>query len=67
MAELYSSRTIINVRQWHDFIFISKKGSPRKFRKGDKIVIDPDPKKEIPLGTFASIRKQSGLNKEDFK
>ncbi|RFC35546.1 MAG: putative RNA binding protein YcfA, dsRBD-like fold, HicA-like mRNA interferase family [Candidatus Nitrotoga sp. SPKER] len=67
MAELYSSRTIINVLLRHDFIFISQKGSHRKFRKGDRTVIIPDPKKEIPLGTFASILRQSGLSKEDFK
>jgi len=29
-------------------------------------VIVPHPKKEIPLGTFRSIVKQSGLSKEDF-
>ncbi len=67
MAELYSSRTIINVLLRHGFNFISQKGSHRKFRKGDRTVIIPDPKKEIPLGTFASILRQSGLSKEDFK
>ena len=67
MAELYSSRAIVNVLLRHGFIFISQKGSHKKFRKGERTVIVPDPKKEIPLGTFASILRQSGLTKEDFK
>ncbi|MDO8369898.1 MAG: type II toxin-antitoxin system HicA family toxin [Candidatus Nitrotoga sp.] len=67
MAELYSSRAIVNVLLRHGFIFIFQKGSHRKVRKGDRTVIVPDPKKEIPLGTFASILRQSGLSKEDFK
>ncbi|BBJ22712.1 type II toxin-antitoxin system HicA family toxin [Candidatus Nitrotoga sp. AM1P] len=67
MAELYSSKAIVNVLLRHGFIFISQKGSHKKFRKDERTVIIPDPKKEIPLGTFASILRQSGLNKEDFK
>ncbi|MEQ1835380.1 MAG: type II toxin-antitoxin system HicA family toxin [Candidatus Nitrotoga sp.] len=67
MAELYSSRAIVNILLRHGFIFISQKGSHKKFRKGERTVIVPDPKKEIPLGTFASILRQSGLSKKDFK
>ena len=67
MAELYSSRAIVNILLRHGFIFVSQKGSHKKFRKGERTVIVPDPKKEIPLGTFASILRQSGLSKEDFK
>ena len=67
MAELYSSRAIVNILLRHGFIFISQKGSHKKFRKGERTVIVPDLKKEIPLGTFASILRQSGLSKEDFK
>lgn len=66
MAELYSSKAIVNVLLRHGFIFISQKGSHKKFRKGERTVIVPDPKKEIPLGMFASILRQSGLSKEDF-
>jgi len=43
-----------------------QKGSHKKFRKGERTVIVPDPMKEIPLGTFASILRQSGLSKEHF-
>jgi len=67
MAELYSSRVIINTLLRQGFIFISQKGSHKKFRKGERTVIIPDPKTEIPLGTFASILRQSGLSKNDFK
>lgn len=67
MAELYSSRVIISVLLRHGFVLISQKGSHKKFRKGQRTVIVPDPKKETPLGTFASILRQSGLSKEDFK
>jgi predicted RNA binding protein YcfA (HicA-like mRNA interferase family) len=67
MTELYSSRAIVNVLLRYGFIFISQKGSHKKFRKDEKTVIAPDPKKEIPLGTFASILRQTGLSKEDFK
>ncbi|MEQ6341728.1 MAG: type II toxin-antitoxin system HicA family toxin [Gammaproteobacteria bacterium] len=67
MAELYSSKAIIDILLRHGFIFISQKGSHKKFRKGERIVIVPDLKREIPLGTFASILRQSGLSKNDFK
>ena len=49
------------------FAFVSQKGSHKKFKKENRIAIVPDPKKEIPRGTFASIVRQSGIDKEDFK
>lgn len=67
MAELHPSRVIVTVLLRHGFVLISQKGSHKKFRKGERTVIVPDPKKGIPLGTFASILRQSGLKKEDFK
>lgn len=67
MADLYSSKAIIDILLRHGFIFISQKGSHKKFRKGERTVIVPDPKREIPLGTFSSILRQSGLSKNDFK
>ncbi len=67
MPKLYSSKHIINILKKNKFEFISQKGSHRKFRKGSKIVIIPDPKKEIPVGTFGSILRQSNLSKEDFE
>jgi len=66
MSRLLSSHEIINVLQQHGFLFISQKGSHKKFKKDNRTVIVPDPKKEIPRGTFNSILRQSGLHKEDF-
>ena len=67
MPELLSSNDIIRVLKKHGFILDSQRGSHKKFKKDGRIVIVPDPKKEIPKGTFASIIRQSGLNKGDFE
>jgi predicted RNA binding protein YcfA (HicA-like mRNA interferase family) len=67
MPKLYSSKEIIQALLKNGFKFISQKGSHKKFKKGSQTVIVPDPKNEIPLGTFASILRQSGLKKEDFE
>jgi len=66
MPELFSSEAIIRILQRNGFVLVSQKGSHKKFRKANRIVIVPDPKKEIPKGTFASILRQSGLKKDDF-
>lgn len=70
MPKLYSSKHIIKILLQKDFIFISQKGSHIKLRKQDNptlTVIVPDNKKEIPIGTFRSILRQSNLSEEDFK
>ncbi len=67
MPKLYSSRHIISVLLKKGFIEIDQTGSHKKLRRADKTVIVPSPKKEIPYGTFASILRQSGLNKSDFE
>ncbi|MFH0783882.1 MAG: type II toxin-antitoxin system HicA family toxin [Pseudomonadota bacterium] len=67
MPRLYSSRHIIAVLLVHGFSEVSQKGSHRKFRCDDKIVIVPHPKPEIPVGTFFSILRQSGLKRHDFE
>jgi len=66
MSKLYSSSQIIRILQKNGFQQVGQKGSHKKFKKEDKTVIIPDPKKEIPMGTFHSILRQSGLKKEDF-
>ncbi len=66
MSKLFSSKEIIDVLQKHGFVFVSQKGSHKKFRNRSRTVIVPDPRKEIPRGTFSSILRQSGLSKEDF-
>jgi predicted RNA binding protein YcfA (HicA-like mRNA interferase family) len=52
------------------FVFISQKGSHKKYRKMGNptlTVIVPANKKEIPFGTFRSILKQSRLQIADFE
>ena len=67
MSKLPSSKLIISTLLKNDFRFISQRGSHCKYRKDDKTVIVPSPHKEIPIGTFRSIVRQSGLSVDDFK
>ena len=66
MTKLPSSQKIINTLLKNGFIFISQRGSHQKYRKDDKTVIVPAPRKEIPIGTLRSIIRQSGLTPNDF-
>lgn len=66
MPKLPSSREIIAVLLAHGFIKESQKGSHQKYCKGNRTVIVPSPKKEIPIGTLQSIIKQAGLTRDDF-
>ena len=66
MTKLPSSKKIINTLLRNGFIFVSQRGSHQKYRKEDKTVIVPAPRKEIPIGTFRSIIRQSGLNPDEF-
>ncbi|MBI2042104.1 MAG: type II toxin-antitoxin system HicA family toxin [Candidatus Nealsonbacteria bacterium] len=70
MPKLYSSTHIIQVLQGKGFIYISQKGSHVKFRRVGRptlTVIVPANRKEIPVGTFRSILRQSCLLKNDFE
>jgi len=70
MARLHSSAHVVKVLQQNGFWYVSQRGSHAKFQKrADRnlyIVIVPASRKEIPLGTFRSILKQSGLSESDF-
>ncbi len=69
MSKLYSSSKILKILEQHGFFFVSQKGSHVKYRKKgnpELTVIIPAERKQIPLGTFHSILKQSALSKEDF-
>jgi predicted RNA binding protein YcfA (HicA-like mRNA interferase family) len=66
MTKLPSSQKIISALLKNGFIFVSQKGSHQKYRKDEKTVIVPAPRKEIPIGTFRSIIRQSGLNQNEF-
>ncbi|HON79697.1 MAG TPA: type II toxin-antitoxin system HicA family toxin [Spirochaetota bacterium] len=67
MAKLYSSRHILSVLAKKGFIQIDQSGSHIKLRKDGVTVIVPAAKKEIPMGTFMSIVRQSQLSKQDFE
>ena len=70
MPKLYSSDLIVKILLQKGFVFISQRGSHKKYRKTGiptLTVIVPADRKEIPIGTFKSIIKQSGLHSEDFK
>lgn len=62
MPKLFSSKEIIKILEQQGFIFVSQKGSHAKYRKGPNTAIVPVPRKEIPIGTFRSIVRQSGLD-----
>ena len=66
MTKLPSSQKIIRTLLKNGFIFISQRGSHQKYRKDERTVIIPAPRKEIPIGTFRSIIRQSGLNQDQF-
>jgi predicted RNA binding protein YcfA (HicA-like mRNA interferase family) len=67
MPKLPSSKTVIKILEKEGFIFVSQRGSHAKYRKDSATVIVPSPKKEIPLGTFKSIVRQSKLSPEKFR
>jgi mRNA interferase HicA len=67
MPKLYSSRYIIAVLKKHGFYEVSQEGSHKKFYNGTLTVIVPAGKREIPIGTFLSIVRQSGLSRHEFK
>lgn len=52
--------------QRNGFVFVSQRGSHVKYRKEKQTVIVPHPRKKIPLGTFKSIIRQSGLKEDEF-
>jgi len=70
MPKLYSSFFILKILEAHGFIFISQKGSHMKLRKEGNptlTVIVPAGRKEMPMGTFRSILRQSQLSITDFE
>lgn len=56
-----NSRRLLKLLKDNGFEETSKSGSHLKLRKGDRTVILPHPKKDLPLGTVRSIYKQAGL------
>jgi predicted RNA binding protein YcfA (HicA-like mRNA interferase family) len=54
------SRRIIQRLKADGFEEVSVSGSHHKFRKGDKTVIVPHPKKDLPEGTARNIARTAG-------
>ncbi len=46
------------------FQLLSIKGSHHKFSDGERVVVVPHPKKDLPVGTARAIAKQAGWEKE---
>lgn len=55
-----NSRQIIKRLKQDGYELVTVRGSHHKYRKSDKIVIVPHPKKDLPLGTARAIAKQAG-------
>ncbi len=66
MTKLPTSDKVIRILIDNGFYFKSQKGSHQKYTNGNRIVIVPAPRKEIPVGTLRSISRQSGLDLNEF-
>ncbi|MCE8459325.1 MULTISPECIES: type II toxin-antitoxin system HicA family toxin [Rhodovulum] len=55
-----NSRKIVKRLEQDGFELVKVTGSHHKFRKGDRIVTIPHPKKDLPIGTVRNIYKQAG-------
>lgn len=55
-----NSRQIIRRLERDGFELVKVSGSHHKFKKDDKTVTVPHPKKDLPIGTVRAIYKQAG-------
>lgn len=56
-----NSRKLLKILKDAGFEEVSKKGSHLKLRKGERTVILPHPKKDLPIGTVRNIYEAAGL------
>jgi len=54
------SRRIIRRLESEGWELVSTRGSHHKFRKDDRTIIVPYPKRDLPLGTARNIAKFAG-------
>ena len=66
MPKLPSSEKIMKILLSQGFLLKSKKGSHQKFSNGERTVIVPAGRKEIPTGTLKSISRQAGIDYDNF-
>jgi predicted RNA binding protein YcfA (HicA-like mRNA interferase family) len=55
-----SSKQIIKRLRKEGFELVSIRGSHHKYRKDDRTIIVPHPKKDLPVGTARSIARMAG-------
>ncbi|MEX0346104.1 MAG: type II toxin-antitoxin system HicA family toxin [Rhizobiaceae bacterium] len=55
-----NSRKIIERLKRDGFELVNVRGSHHKYRKENRTVIVPHPKKDLPTGTARAIAKQAG-------
>ncbi len=56
-----SSREVIKLLTSNGWKLSHVRGSHHYYRKGNKLVPVPHPKKDLPKGTYEAILKQAGL------
>ncbi|PNU03114.1 type II toxin-antitoxin system HicA family toxin [Novosphingobium guangzhouense] len=54
------SKAIVRRLEAEGWEHVSTRGSHAKYRKGDRTLILPHPKKDLPIGTARSIAKMAG-------
>ncbi|MEE4450855.1 type II toxin-antitoxin system HicA family toxin [Novosphingobium resinovorum] len=54
------SKAIIKRLEAEGWQHVSTRGSHAKYRKDDRTLIVPHPKKDLPIGTARSIEKMAG-------
>tara|TARA_R110001599_G_scaffold112437_1_gene277133 strand:+ start:414 stop:596 length:183 start_codon:yes stop_codon:yes gene_type:complete len=55
-----SSKQIIRRLRKEGYELVSVRGSHHKYRKDDRTIIVPHPKKDLPVGTARSIARMAG-------
>ncbi len=66
MTKLPTSEKIIKILLSKGYLYRNQKGGHQKFCDGQRTVIVPAGRKEIPIGTLKSISRQSGIDYENF-
>lgn len=56
-----SSREVIKLLESNGWKLSHVRGSHHYYRKGNKLVTVPHPKKDLPIGTYKAILKQADL------
>jgi predicted RNA binding protein YcfA (HicA-like mRNA interferase family) len=59
MIETNSCKIIERLRK-DGYELVTVRGSHHKYRRGERVVIVPHPKKDLPLGTARNIARQAG-------